>query len=181
MKSFKLSLAAALVALTCHHSPSTCQSPVGIEWKQVDVDGRFTILLPVDLEQTDAEGIEGFVREYTNSRVRLLIQHHPWGVLARPKGRRRGGGMRGYQEREMQVDGRRAYVQRYYSDQANEGRTHIAELTVITADWPKGIELRVTLTSSNVSELRIAERIFASIDFPSEPHRPVSNAQGTPA
>jgi hypothetical protein len=165
MKSSQLRLAAALIAITFCRSAFAGQSTAPDGWRKIDANGVFTFLLPEDMKKTDAVGIEDFVLEYTNGRMRLEIVHRPWGVLAQRKGRRRSRYMKGYREREMRVDGRRAYVQTFYTNQKEEGRAYFAELTVITRDWAQGVELRATLRGRDASDLRVAGRIFASIHF----------------
>ena len=174
MKSFQLRLAAALVTLTFCLPASAGQSTAPEGWRKIGTNESISFLLPEELKQTDAVGIENVVLEYTNGRTRLLIQIQPWGILAQRKGRRRARYMKGYRETEMRIDGRRAYVQTFYTNQKEGERVYCAQLTVITRDWARGVELRATLTGSDASDLRVAERIFASIHFPTgrgAPHK----------
>ena len=74
----------------------------------------------------------------------------------------------GYREWETRIDGRRAYVQTFSPNQKQreEGRTYGAGLLIVTKEWAPFVELRVTFTGGDASDLRVAERVFASIQFP---------------
>jgi hypothetical protein len=43
---------------------------------------------------------------------------------------------------------------------------YAAELTVVTREWAPYVELRATFRGRDASDLGVAERIFASIHFP---------------
>lgn len=160
--------AASLIALAFCRPASAGQSAAPEGWRKIGTDETISFLLPEDMKQTDTAGVEDVVLEYTNGRMRLVIVLRPWGVLAQREGRRRSRHMKGYREKETRIDGRRAYVQTFYTDQKGAGRAYRAELTVVTRDWARGVELRATFTGSDASDLRVAERIFASFHLPTE-------------
>jgi hypothetical protein len=163
MMGVQLRWTAALLAMASCPSTLMCQSSVPDGWRKVDAGGGFTIALPTYMKQTDVVGIENFVAEYTDGRMRLLIEYKPWSWFVERKGRPRSY-MRGYRERETRIDGRRAYVRTYYVA-ARKGRLSLVNLTVV--DRADGLVLlQISLTSTDASDLPIARRIFDTIDLP---------------
>jgi hypothetical protein len=174
MKSAQLRLASALIALTFCLPASAGQSTAPEGWRKIGKDKTISFLLPEDMKQTDTVGDENPVAEYTNGRMRLLFEFRPWGVLAPRKGRRRFPHIKGYREKDVWIDGRRAYVLTFSPSQKQkeEGLTYWAELIIVTKEWAPYVELRVTFRGSDAADLRVAERIFASIQFPAERDAP---------
>ena len=168
MKSSQLRLAAALVAITFCRPASAGQSTTPEGWRKIGTDETFSYLLPEDMKQTDTAGAENPVVEYTNGRMRLLMEFRPWSLRMPRKGHRFPRGVKGYREKDMQIDGRSAYVLTFSPNQKQkeEGLTYGAELMVTSKEWAPYVELRATFKGSDESDLRVAERILASIHFP---------------
>jgi hypothetical protein len=168
MKSFQLRLVAAFIAITFCPPPSPGQSRTPEGWRKIGTDETTSFLLPEDMKQTDLVGNESVVVEYTNGRMRLLIEIRPWGVRAPRKGHWHPRGVKGYRETEMRIDGGRAHVQTFSpnQNQKRDGLMYAAELTVVTREWAPYVELRAIFTGRDASDLVVAERIFASIHFP---------------
>jgi hypothetical protein len=168
MKNFQLRLAAALIAITFCPAASAGQSTAPEGWRKIGTDETISFLVPEDMKQTDVVGSENVVLEYTNGSMRLLIEFRPWSVRAPRKGHWHPRGVKGYQETETRIDGRRAHVQTFSpnQNQRREGIMYAAELTVVTREWAPYVELRATFRGRDASDLGVAERIFASIHFP---------------
>ena len=90
------------------------------------------------------------------------------------RGRRRYPHIKGYREKEVWIDGRRAYALTFSPSQKQkeEGITYGAELMITTREWAPYVELRAIFKGGDASDLRVAERIFASIQFPTERDKP---------
>jgi hypothetical protein len=170
MKISQLRLAVVLIAITFCCPASAGQSTPPEGWRKIGTDETISFLLPEDMKQTDVAGEENVVEEYTNGRMWLLIEFRPWGLRAPRKGHWHPRGVKGYREKEMWIDGRRAHIQTFSpnQNQKREGRTYGAELTVVTKEWAPYVELQVTFKGRDASDLGVAERIFASIHFPKE-------------
>jgi hypothetical protein len=173
MKSSQLRVA-ALLALTFCLPASAGQSAAPDGWRQVGTDKTISYLLPEDMKQTDTVGEETPVAEYANGRMQVLFEFRPWGATAPRRGRRRSPHVKGYREWETRIDGRRAYFNTFSPSQKQikEGWTYRAGLTVVTRGRTPWVELRVTFTGSDASDLRVAERVFYSIQFPTERDAP---------
>ena len=170
MKSSQLRLAAALIALTFCHPASAGQSTAPEGWRKIGTNETISFLLPEDMKQTDTVGDDTPVAEYTNGRMRILFEFRPWGLRAPRRGRRRFPHIKGYREKDVLIDGRRAYFLTYSPSQKQkeQGWMYGAELMIVTKEWAPYVELRVTFKGGGASDLRVAERIFASIQFPAE-------------
>ena len=173
MKSSQLRLTVALIAITFCGPASAGQSAAPEGWRKIGTDETVSFLLPEDMKQTDLAGAENVVEEYTNGRMRLLIEFRPWGLQAPRKGHWHPRGVKGFLEKETLIDGRRAHIQTFSPNekQKREGRTYGAQLTVITKEWAPYVELQVTFRGRDASDLLVAERIFASIHFPKRARR----------
>jgi hypothetical protein len=172
MKSSQLRLAAALIVIGFCPPASASQSAAPEAWRKIGTDETFSFLLPEDMKQTAVAGAENVVEEYTNGRMRLLIEFRPWSLRAPRKGHWHPRGVKGYREKEVRIDGRRAHVQTFRPNRKGDGRAYFAQLTVVTKEWAPYVELLVTFTGGDAYDLGVAERIFASIHFPKERNAP---------
>ncbi|MBV9923724.1 MAG: hypothetical protein JOZ96_01690 [Acidobacteria bacterium] len=144
------------------------QSAAPEGWRQIGTDKTISFLLPDDMKQTDAVGDETPIAEYANGRMRIMFEFRPWGLTAPRRGRRRARHVKGYREEEVRIDGKWAYLKTYSPSEKEKGQAYTAELMVVTKAWAPYVELLVTFTGNDASDLRVAERVFASIQFPAE-------------
>lgn len=131
-------------------------------WQRVDAKGRFSFYLPPDMKKQDVRGIDSFSWEFGNGRLFVSFDHEPEAVLVYERRENEYG--KGYQESEVKVDGRKAFIF-VHQDKSQNPNTYNADLFV--GDLPKGqVKLHMWSVSTEPADVEIATRIFCSVDFP---------------
>lgn len=140
------------------------QDPVPLRWRKTDAYGKFTFYLPPEMRDTGIVGIENLHREYTNGRMHLSFDYEPYGYLAYENRALAFG--RNYQEVELQVDGRKAYLFLYRGSDRKNRRTYNANLYV--GDLPNGdVILHMWMSTRSARYVETAKTIFQTIKFSS--------------
>jgi hypothetical protein len=152
-------------ATTVNNNNPEAQDSTPSGWRKIDADGKFSFYLPPDMRVTGVRGIENFHREYTNGRMHLSFDYKPFGFLSYERRELKFG--KGFQETELQIDGRKSFLFLYQDLDRKKRRTHDADLYV--GDLPKGeVTLRMWMTSNSPRDVETAKSIFQTIKFPSQ-------------
>jgi len=139
------------------------QQSVPSGWRKIDADGKFSFYLPPDMRETGVTSLENFHREYTNGRMQVRFDYDPFQILAYSNRARTFAG--GFQEIELQVDGKKSYLFLYQDSDRKKRRTHNAALYV--GDLPNSdVILYMGVTSYSARDLETARTIFRTIKFP---------------
>ena len=132
------------------------------KWKKIDADGKFSFYLPPDMRET-GRGIENYHREYTNGRMQVSFDYEPFGILAYQNRERAYG--KDFQERSLEVDGRKWFIFFYQSSTFWKRKTYNADLHV--GDLPNSdVILWMRITSFKPAGIKTAETIFSTVQFP---------------
>ncbi|HEX8707590.1 MAG TPA: hypothetical protein VF723_04960 [Pyrinomonadaceae bacterium] len=160
----RLFLAFLFLLLCSAASPggqSSADAGVPKGWKRVDAGGFFTFYLPPHAWDTGFSGTDEFYREYRVGKMRLMFVHRPMSVLAYDKREQQFG--RGFQERVVELAGRRAYLFDYVQNEKGRKR-YYTDLYV--GDFPRGeVKLWMQADSWRPADLEIAKRIFRTVEF----------------
>lgn len=136
------------------------QVPSG--WRKIDAYGKFSFYLPPNMWDTGIRGIDDLHGEYTNGRIHLSFDYEPNGVLSYDRRTRAFG--KDFQEIELQVDGRKAYLFLYQSSDFKKRRTYNADLFV--GDLPKrDVLLHMWTMSWSAKRIETVKIIFQTIRF----------------
>lgn len=151
------------VAAVNNNNLPDAQTSVPSGWRKIDADGKFSFYLPPDMRDTGRSSLENFHREYTNGRMQVRFDYDPYQHLAYSnRGRTFGSG---FQEIELQVDGKRSFLFIHQGSDRKNRRTHNAELYV--GDLPNSyVTMYMGVTSRSERDLETAKTIFRSIKFP---------------
>ncbi len=135
------------------------QVPPG--WRKIDAEGKFSFYLPPDMHMSGT-GIENLHREYTNGRINVNFDYEPFGFLGYEKRELAFG--KGFQETELQVDGRKAYLFLYQSLDFRKRRIYQADLFV--GDLPNHeVLLHMWIICWSQRRIETAKTIFGTIKF----------------
>lgn len=138
------------------------QAPSG--WRKIDAEGKFNFYLPPNMWDTGVHGIENLHHEYTNGRLHLSYDYEPYGVLAYDRRARAFG--KDFQETELQIDGRKAFLFVHQDFDMKKRRTYNADLFV--GDFPNGeVILHMWTMSWSPRYVETAKTIFQTIKFSS--------------
>jgi hypothetical protein len=137
-------------------------APAG--WRKIDADGKFTFYLPPDMRDTGRSSLENFHREYTNGRMQVRFDYDPFQHLAYSNRATTFGS--GFQEIELEVDGKKSFLFIHQGSDRKKRRTHNAELYV--GDLPNSdVTMYMGVTSRSERDIETAKTIFRTIKFPS--------------
>ena len=143
-------------------TPPAYQVPSG--WRKIDADGKFSFYLPPDMRDIGRGSIENFHREYTNGRIHLSFDYHPF--FHRAYENRAIAFGKDFQEIELQVDGKKAFVFVYQTKDWKNRRLHMAEFFV--GDLPNDeVILAMTADSRSRQAIETAKTIFRTVKLPS--------------
>lgn len=144
----------------CSNIASANQIPEG--WKRIDADGKFSFYVPPDMRDTGVRGIENYHKEYTNGKLHISFDYEPFAILAYPV--RPGSLGKNFQEIQLEIDGRKAFMFRYETTDLRKRPYHTTELSV--GDLPNGdVKLRMWISCWNPARIKTAETILRSIRF----------------
>lgn len=151
-------------ATTLSNNSPYPQETVPSGWRKIDADGRFSFYLPPRMRDTGISGTESLHREYTNGRMHLSFDYQPQSFLAYAQRARSFG--KGFQEIELQVDGRKSFLFLHQSSDRRKQPTYNADLYV--GDLPNGqVTLHMWMSSKSALDVEAAKTIFQAIKFSS--------------
>jgi hypothetical protein len=149
-------------AKTVSTNTPVAQDAVPYGWRKIDAYGKFTFYLPPNMHDTGVTGMENLHREYTNGRLHLSYDYDPFGYLAYEKRALAYG--KDFQEIELQVDGRKAFLFLHQGSDLKKRRTYDADLFV--GDLPNhDVILHMWTMSWSARHLETAKTIFRTIKF----------------
>jgi hypothetical protein len=132
-------------------------------WRKIDADGKFSFYLPPDMRDIGRGSIENFHREYTNGRLHLSFDYDPF--FYRSYENRALAFGKDFQEIELQVDGKKAFVFVYQTKDWKKRRIYLAEFWV--GDLPNGeVILTMTADGRSLQAMETAKTIFRTVEFP---------------
>jgi hypothetical protein len=158
-----LTLAVVSLGLICSHA----QSPtVTLDWEKVGVC-QIRFLIPKDLKNQHAKGIDSCFAEFRSGKMRLAIDASGLGS---------GGGftkhetMLDFVEESVVIDGKKVQIITYKDGRTKSKRKFVAGLFVVLYEAkPKETQtsayLYMTVEGNNEEEIQIAKQIFLSIQF----------------
>ena len=143
--------------------PVAAQTSAPSGWRKIDADGKFSFYLPPDMRETGVTSLENFHREYTNGRMQVRFDYDPYQHLAYSNRARTLGS--GFQETQLQVDGKKSFLFVYQNSDRKNRRTHNVDLYV--GDLPNSdVIMYMGVTSRSARDIEIAKTIFSTIKFP---------------
>ena len=138
------------------------QNSVPSSWRKIDANGKCSFYLPPNMRVTET-GIENYHRAYSNGRTHVSFDYEPYGHLAYENRAIAFG--KDFQEMELRVDGRKAFMFVHQSKDWKNRRWYNADLYV--GDLPNHEVIVSMLVSSRSPQVvEIAKTIFSTIDFP---------------
>ena len=178
MKLFSLKISIAILIIVCwtstfslwtrpveavHKNLSEAQNSIPSGWRKVDADGKFSFYLPPDMRDTGRHSLENFHREYTNGRMQVRFDYDPYERLAYSNRARTFGD--GFQEIQLQVDGKKSFMFVYQRPDRNNRRRYHADLHI--GDLPNGdVLMYMGFTGRSARDIETAKTIFSTIKFP---------------
>ncbi|HEX7773597.1 MAG TPA: hypothetical protein VF435_14350, partial [Pyrinomonadaceae bacterium] len=140
---------------------SSAQHQVPSGWRKIDAYGKFSFYLPPNMRHTGV-GIENLHGEFSNGRIHLSYDYEPIDILAYDRRTLAFG--KDFQEIELQVDGRKAYLFLYQSSDFRKRRTYNADLFV--GDLPnRDVILHMWTMSWSPKRIETVKAIFQTIKF----------------
>jgi len=131
-------------------------------WKKIDADGKFTFYLPPDLWDTGSMGIENYHKEYTNGKLHVSFDYHPYEIRAYPVRPESLG--KNQRETTLEIDGKKSFMFFYDGTDYRKRPYYTAELSL--GDLSKDeVILRMSVSAWNPARLKVAETIFRSIQL----------------
>lgn len=180
MKSFMIRLFLIILLLAFTH---TCACLINSRaqdqaipsgWEKASAC-QIRFLIPKDLKNQYARGIDSCFVEFRNSKMRLTIDSGSWGgVFTRTET------SLDFKEKFIDIDGKKAQVVTYKDAQSNSSNKFVAGFYVVLHEAPNKEEqssafLYMTVRAKREKDLEIAEQIFYSIRFDS--YRPFTIEQ----
>lgn len=151
-------------ATPVNNSSPDAQNSVPSGWRKIDAEGKVSFYLPPDMRDTGVRGTENLHREYSNGRIHVGFDYEPYGHLAYVNRAIAFGN--NFQEFELQVDGKKAFLFVYPSKDRKNRRTHNAEFYV--GDLPNHeVIMSMSVSSRSPQVVENAKTIFRTIRFPS--------------
>jgi hypothetical protein len=129
----------------------------GEKTRLVEVDGRLTMKIPVDMEPGGIQGIDSAVGRWANGSLELT---YDLGTHAAGPG---NAGSEAFRVSLLTIDGRSATIEYYYDESGDMQRPYVAALYI--ADTGGGDRLAMFVRSSDENGQDRARRIFRSIEF----------------
>ena len=153
-------------ALPAGNNDPDTQTPVPSGWRKIDAYGKFSFYLPPNMWDTGIRGIENLHGEYTNGRLHLSFDYEPFGYLAYSN--RALAFKKGFQEIELSIDGRKAFLFLHQNLDRKKRRTYNAQLYV--GNLPNGdVILSMLISSRSARYMETAKTIFQTIKFAGGP------------
>ena len=153
-------------ALPAGNNDPDTQTPVPSGWRKMDAYGKFSFYLPPNMWDTGIRGIENLHGEYTNGRLHLSFDYEPFGYLAYSN--RALAFKKGFQEIELSIDGRKAFLFLHQNLDRKKRRTYNAQLYV--GNLPNGdVILSMLISSRSARYMETAKTIFQTIKFAGGP------------
>lgn len=143
-------------------------------WKKVSAC-QIRFLIPKDLKNQHARGIDSCFVEFRNGKMRLAIDSGPWGgVITKVEA------THNFKEEFIEIDGKKAQVVTYQNARNKSNRKFVAGFYVVLYEAQKNERqssafLYMTIQARSEKELEIAKQIFQSIRF--DDYRPVTIEQ----
>ena len=157
--SFKPPLAIG-VLLICGLT-SFAQRPVLPKgWKEVNALGFFTFYLP-DRAWQARTGLDNFYWEYRIGKLAFRFEYEPWDVLSYDRRAQHFG--EGFQERVVEIDGRKAYLFEYV--QKIRGRKRYCMDLYIGDLVNREVKMVMGADSWRLADLKIVQYIFGTVKF----------------
>jgi hypothetical protein len=161
LKSFVATLALFIcsVAVLSQQVSPNVSVPKG--WKKINANGLFIFYLPQSAWDTGFSGTEDFYKEYRIGKMRFMFVHKPMSVLSYDRREQKFG--KGFQERVVEISGRKAYLFDYV--QIEKGRKrYYTDLYI--GDFPHGeVRLWMEAESWRPADIEIAGKIFRTVEF----------------
>ena len=132
-------------------------------WRRIDVDGKFSFYLPPDMRDTGRGSIENLHREYTNGRMYLSLDYDANFYRAYENRALHFG--KDFEEIQLQVDGKKAFVFVYRTKDWKNRRMHIAEFWVGNLPSDEAI-MSMSVSSRSPQAMETAKTIFRTVKFP---------------
>ena len=164
MKTSSLNIALAILVSIFWTSTSiaVAQDSAPSGWRKIDADGKFSFYLPPNMRDTGVHSLENYHREYTNGHMQVSFDYEAFFCRAYENRARAG---KDFQEMELQVDGKKAFLFTYQSNDWKNRLWYMAELHV--GDLPNcKVILWMTVSSRSPRALETAKTIFRTINFP---------------
>ena len=168
VSSLFLTLAHTSVGFTYCHAQSSTVTP---GWEKVSVC-QIRFLIPRDLKNQHAKGIDSCVAEFRNGTMRLAIDAGSFGGDIT-----KAETMLDFTEESLVIDGRKVQLITYKHAQTKSKRKFVAALYVVLYEAkPKETQtsafLYMSLEGKSEKEIEVAMQIFRSIRF--DPYRPTT-------
>ncbi len=142
--------------------------PVPPDWKRIDAEGKFTFLVPPDMEAEAVEGTDSYVGQYRGNSLRLGFDYGQWSddlcnaqyTAQKPQ----------YAEVTTQIGGQQARLVTFYEPAPKMDYEFPYIAVVCFPDvGTEGLGGKITLTmwanGKGRAEQQTAEKIFQSIQF----------------
>ncbi len=167
MKNLKInSVVVILTLLVCRVAASGQISAPNLivpkGWKKVEANGLFSFYLPPGARQTDFTGVDSFYREWRIGKMRFMFVHQPNDVPSYEDRQKIFG--EGFQEKVVEVDGRKAYLFAYVQAQNGRKRYYV---DLYVGDLPNAqVMLWLQADSYRLADLGVANKVFRTVEFP---------------
>ncbi|MEN3326504.1 MAG: hypothetical protein V7638_1311 [Acidobacteriota bacterium] len=162
MKTTALNIMLAILVSIFWTSTALAQDSPPAGWRKLDVEGKFSFYLPPNMRYI-ARGMENLHGEYTNGRMQVSFDYD---AFFRRSYENRALAGKDFQETELQVDGKKAYLFAYQSNDYKNRRWYSAEIHI--GDLPNcKVILWITVSSRSPRVIEIAKKIFRTLRLPS--------------
>ena len=151
-------LIAGALILGCAVTPPTGGHQQAEEWQKVEIKGRFSFYIPPEMKRTSASGIDSLVGEYRNSNISLSFDYG-WYSDSLDY-----GGRTDYEERFIEVDGRKAKLVTFSQSNSKNDFTNFAGIHFAN---PVDGQDKLTMWAryQNQNDLNQIKKVFQSIKF----------------
>jgi hypothetical protein len=152
-----------LLSLITHVASLTSQAFVPKGWRKIDAGGRFTFHLPKSMKLIGNKRCEecGWSGQFSDWRINLHAEFTSWNegyaawYLAKQKE---------YAKELTEIDGRKAKIESWRSEEAPKGFNYFAEVRFYGADGK--LVARLEAWCKGRYEVETAKQIFRTVDFP---------------
>jgi hypothetical protein len=167
MKTLSFKPLLAITVLLCGMTSFGQQRILPKGWKEINARGFFTFYMP-DRAWQAFQGLDNFYWEYRIGKLAIKFEYEPDGVLSYDKRAQHFG--EGFQERVVEIDGKKAYLFEYVHKIRGRKR-YYTDLYI--GDFPnRKVKLVMGADSWRQADLKIAQEIFRTVKFSAQDASP---------
>lgn len=160
----KLIFLSGLVIVTaCFINAAVAQISIPNGWRKIDAEGHFTFYLPESMKlRSEVRCVEcAWGSTFSDDRIRLYAEYTSWNEEYAPQYLAK---QKEYGTELTEIDGKKAKIQSWRSEDSPKGFRYIAEVRFYEVDGK--LIARMSSSCKEGRDVEIVKQIFRTVDFP---------------